>query len=97
MLKKVAEGVQITLHVLPNAPKSEMVGLYNGALKLKIKAPPVDGKANKEIIHFFSALFNISKHNCEILKGDKSKSKKILVHGLTLEAVQSHLPQSSNS
>ncbi len=96
MIKQLPGGVQISLHVLPNAPKSQIIGEHNGALKIKIKAPPVDGKANEAIVEFFSRLLKVSKSSIEILKGDKSKAKKILIHGLTVEVVQSHLQQKNN-
>ncbi len=96
MIKQLPGGVQISLHVLPNAPKSQIIGEHNGALKIKIKAPPVDGKANEAIVDFFSRLLKVSKSSIEILKGDKSKAKKILIHGLTVEVVQSHLQQKNN-
>ncbi len=96
MIKQLPGGVQISLHVLPNAPKSQIIGEHNGSLKIKIKAPPVDGKANEAIVEFFSRLLKVSKSSIEILKGDKSKAKKILIHGLTVEVVQSHLQQKNN-
>ncbi len=96
MIKQLPGGVQISLHVLPNAPKSQIIGEHNGSLKIKIKAPPVDGKANEAIVDFFSRLLKVSKSSIEILKGDKSKAKKILIHGLTVEVVQSHLQQKNN-
>lgn len=97
MLKEIPGGVQVSLHVLPNAPKSQIVGMHNGCLKVKIKAPPVDGKANQAIIEFFSELFGISKSSVEILKGDKSKTKKVFLLGLSLQVVESRLLQKSNS
>lgn len=86
-LKEVREGVMISLHVIPNAPQSEIVGEHNGALKVKIKSPPVDGKANSEIISFFSRILNISKNQIEILKGDKSKAKTLLVRGFQSQQI----------
>ena len=88
MFKQTPEGVIISLHVLPNAPKSEIIGEHNGLLKIKIKAPPVDGKANDAIIKFFSDIFDISKSKIEILKGDKSKGKSLLIYGATIQQVQ---------
>ena len=91
MFLSTAEGVIISLYILPNAPKSEIVGPYNGALKIKIKAPPVDGKANDEIVRFLSKKLEISKSKLEILKGDKSRLKKVLIYGLTIEKIKSML------
>lgn len=96
MIKEHAEGVSISLHILPNAPRTEIIGLHGNHLKIKIKAPPVDGKANEEIIKFFSRYFEISRNRCEILRGEKSKSKVILLRGLTLTAVQNRLPHSNS-
>lgn len=83
------EGVQISLYVQPGASKSEIVGEHNGKLKIKIKAPPVDGKANDEIIRFLSEILKVPKRQIEILRGDKSREKKVLVHSVSLAAVQS--------
>ncbi len=83
MFQTSVEGVIISLHIQPNAPKSEIIGEYNGALKIKIKAPPIDGKANAEIETFLAKTLKLSKSKVEILKGEKSKLKKVLIRGLT--------------
>lgn len=80
--------VIITLYVIPNAPKNEIVGEYNQALKVKIHAPPVEGKANDEILRFFSKFLNVSKSQIQILKGDKSKLKKILISNMNIEKLK---------
>ncbi len=83
MFQKTESGLVVSLHVQPNAPKSEVIGEFNGALKIKIKAPPVDGKANSEIQRFLSELLGVAKNQIEILKGDKSKQKKVLIRGMS--------------
>lgn len=88
MFKQTKEGVLVSLHVLPNAPKSQIIGEYNGSLKIKIKAPPVDGKANEAIITFFSDFFELSKSKIEISKGDKSKEKTLLLCGALIQQIQ---------
>ncbi len=80
-------GVTLTLTIQANAHKSEIVGLYNDTLKIKIKAPPVDGKANKEIISFLSEKLGITQKNIEILKGDKNKNKIVLLMGESLQSL----------
>jgi hypothetical protein len=97
MFRQTAEGVEISLHVLPNAPKSQIVGTHNNKLKIKIKAPPVDGKANEAIVAFFSEYLGIAKSQINVDKGEKSKSKTILIRGVPLAELQSHLLQSNNS
>lgn len=72
-------GLILQIQVLPNAPKSEIIGIHDDRIKIKIKSPPVDGKANQEVIRFFSELFEVSKSKVQILKGDKSKLKSVLI------------------
>lgn len=89
MFKETKEGVEISLYIQPGASKSEVIGEHNGLLKIKIKAPPVEGKANAEVIEFLSKTLNIPKRQIEFLKGEKSRDKKVLVIGLTILQIQS--------
>jgi uncharacterized protein len=91
MLEQTEEGVIVSLYVLPNAPKSEIIGEYNNSLKIKIQSPPVDGKANEEIVRFFSKKLEISKSKIALLKGDKSKLKKLLVKDISIDKIKSML------
>lgn len=85
MIKDVSNGIQVTLYVQPNASKSEVIGPFNNALKIKIHAPPVDGKANEEIIYFFSKLLKIPKKNIDLLKGDFGRNKVLQILGISKE------------
>ena len=69
----------INLKVIPNAKKSEIVGILDDALKIKISAPPLEGKANAQIIKFFCDYLDISKSKLEIISGEKSKYKLLKV------------------
>ena len=69
----------INLKVIPNAKKTEIIGLLDEALKIKIASPPVDGKANAQIIKFFSNYLDIAKSKLEIVSGEKSKYKQLKV------------------
>jgi hypothetical protein len=87
MIEQVENGVLLKVHVIPNSSKTEVVGIYNDMLKLKLNVPPVDGKANEAIIKFFSKILDISKSKVEILKGEKSKDKLILLKGVSKDLV----------
>jgi len=91
MFKQTDEGVEISLYIQPKASKTEIIGEHNGSLKIKIKAPPVDGQANAEVIEFLSKALGIPKRQVEFLKGDKSREKKVRILGLSLEQVRSAL------
>ncbi|MGI8787573.1 MAG: DUF167 domain-containing protein [Pyrinomonadaceae bacterium] len=75
------DSIIFSVRVVPRASKSEIVGEMNGALKIKINAPPVDGAANAELIKVLSKKFNVPKSAIEILKGQTSKTKQIKIIG----------------
>ncbi len=91
MFQQTDEGVLISLYIQPGASKSEIIGEHNGSLKIKIKAPPVDGKANDEVIAFMAKTLGVSKRDISLVKGDKSREKKVLVRGASIEQLQSLL------
>jgi uncharacterized protein (TIGR00251 family) len=76
------EQARIIVQVQPNARQNEVVAFENGVLHIKVAAPPVKGKANKELIGFLSRLFDISKTRVAIEKGETSRRKVIAITGL---------------
>ncbi len=78
------ENNRLTLycHLQPGAKQDQLCGLYNQRLKIQLKAPPVDGKANKALIEYLSKAFNIAKSKILIHKGFNQRSKTILVEGI---------------
>ncbi len=89
-LKGTEDGTLILIYVQPKAKKNEIEGVdeWRGRLKVKVKAPPVEGKANREVVKFFSKLFNAE---VEIVKGQTSREKDLLVRGLGKEEVKRKL------
>lgn len=74
------------VRVIPRASKSEVVGEFAGALKIRISSPPVDGAANAELIKLLSKKFGISKNDIEIVSGKTSKLKKVKIYDLKLSS-----------
>ena len=74
-----------TVRVVPRASRSEIVGEHDGALKVRLAAPPVDGAANEELIKTLAKVFNVSKSSVEILSGETSKTKQIKIKNATGE------------
>jgi uncharacterized protein (TIGR00251 family) len=72
----------LTLHVQPNARQNEILGFEDGILRIKIAAPPVEGKANKELIAFLSKRLGVSKSSISINHGQTGKNKVISIIGL---------------
>ena len=76
-------AIFFSVRVLPKSSKSEIVGEMDGALKIKLKSPPVDGAANAELIKLLSKTFNVSKSEIEIISGETSKNKQLKIENLT--------------
>ncbi len=69
------------MRVVPRASKSEIVGELDGALKIRIAAPPADGAANAELIKLLAKTFGVTKSAVEIIGGQTSKTKQIKISG----------------
>ena len=67
------------VRVVPRASKSEIVGDLDGALKVRIAAPPIDGAANAELIKLLAKTFGVAKSAVEIIGGETSKTKQIKI------------------
>ena len=76
-------SVNIQVQIQPKSSRNQIVGFHDGRLKIKIAAPPVDGKANESLIEFLAKTFKISKSNIKILKGHTSKLKTIKLSGIS--------------
>lgn len=68
-----------TVRVIPRASRSEIIGEYAGALKIKISSAPVDGAANKELTKILSKKFGVSKSRIEIISGETARMKSIKI------------------
>ena len=80
--------------VVLRASKTELAGLSDDALKIRVAAPPVEGAANEEIIKFLSRLFQVSRSSVEIIKGSQSRKKSIRLYGVSEEAFLSKIKDS---
>ena len=81
----------ITIHVQPNARRNEVLGFEDGILHLKIAAPPVKGKANRELIELLSKLLGVSKGSINIERGITGRRKVIAIVGLDREQIVARL------
>ena len=70
------------MRVQPGASRSEVAGLHGTELKVRVKAPPVEGKANEALLEFIAKVLRSRRSQCAIVRGEKSRSKVVLVRGL---------------
>ncbi len=73
------KNLLLKLHVQPRAKENTITGIHGDMLKLKIKSPPVDNKANKEIVSYLAKEFDVSKASVELISGQNSRDKRILI------------------
>lgn len=81
-LSRAADGsVMLTLHIQPGAKKTEIVGLHGEALKIRLAAPPVDGKANAALIAYLARVCGISRSNVVLVSGESARAKRVRIIG----------------
>ncbi|HTK26779.1 MAG TPA: DUF167 domain-containing protein [Pyrinomonadaceae bacterium] len=85
------EAVFFGVRVVPRASKSEIVGEIDGALKVRLCSPPVDGAANAELIKMLAREFGVSRGRVEIVSGQNSRTKRIRITGATVDEMKSRL------
>lgn len=76
-------SITFAIRVVPRASRSQMVGEHDGALKIQLTSPPVDGAANAELIKLLAKKFGVSKSDIEIVAGETSRSKRIKIANLS--------------
>jgi uncharacterized protein (TIGR00251 family) len=79
--------VRFSVRVQPRASRSEVVGIYGDALRIRLSAPPVDGAANDELVKFLAHVFAVARRDVRILAGESSRSKIVEIEGITERAV----------
>jgi len=91
-LRSDGADVVLSLHVQPGARKTEIAGLHGESLKIRLAAPPVDGKANECLIGFLAQTLGIAKSSIELVGGATSRAKRVRVKGVDAESVRHKLP-----
>lgn len=86
--KEKDDGILLKIKAVPNSSKNEICGLLDDALKVKIKAPAVENKANEELVKFFSKLLKVPKSAIVLKSGDTSKLKTLYINGCTIDKIQ---------
>ena len=79
-LRVAADGrITLTLHIQPGAKKTEFAGLHGDALKIRLAAPPVDGKANSQLLAWLAEQLRCPKRDLQLLRGEASRRKQVQV------------------
>ena len=73
------DALLLTLHVQPGASRTEVAGLHGDALRIRLAAPPVDGKANAELVRFLAEAFGVPRRQVTLVRGDTSRLKVVRI------------------
>ncbi|MDA8095760.1 MAG: DUF167 family protein [Betaproteobacteria bacterium] len=71
----------LTVHVQPNAKRTEVAGLHGDALKVRVAAPAVDGKANTALLTYLAELFQVPSRQARLKSGDHGRHKVVEIRG----------------
>lgn len=84
-------AITLKIHLLPRASRDEICGLHGDALKIKVTAPPVEGKANMALQRFIAKKLNLAASQIEIMAGQRSREKILRISGISRAAVEKAL------
>lgn len=87
-LTETAEGVLLLVKARPRSSRAGIDGLFDGAVKVRIKCAPVEGKANKELIETLADAFDLPKASVVLVSGETAKTKRILLRGISAAQVR---------
>ena len=91
MIRPTAAGVEMDIRVIPRAKKTACAGVRDGALLVRLAAPPVDGAANDTLVSFLSDLLQIPRRTLRIVSGETSRRKRVAIDGVTADTVRARL------
>ena len=83
LIRDNGSGVFLSCHVQPGAKRTAVAGVYGSALKISLAAPPVDGKANKELCVFLAKKLGLAKSAVALVSGQTSRDKVVFLPGVT--------------
>ncbi len=90
-IRETSSGVSFGVRLQPKAKKTAIIGELDGALKLGVTDPPVDGRANEALVRFIAELLKVSRASVTIAAGATTRNKVIRVEGVTAEQVRFRL------
>jgi len=83
--------VVVDVRVIPRAKKTELAGVREGAVLIRLAAAPVEGAANQVLVDFLAAVLAIPRRNVTIVSGEHSRRKRVSISGTSADAVLSAL------
>lgn len=86
-LAVVDGGLILTVHVQPGAAHTGIAGIHGDALKVRLRAPPVDGRANEALLGYLGEALGLPRRNLDLVSGQTSRRKRVRVAGASVDAL----------
>lgn len=83
--RRNGDELTLTLHIQPGAKRSEVAGLHGDALKIRLAAPPIEGRANEALCRFIAETFEVPLRQVELRQGAQSRHKVVAVSGSSVD------------
>lgn len=87
----MGDGCQLTVKATPRASRNEIAGAEAGWLRVRLQAPPVDGKANAALVEFLAETLDLPKRAVTVVSGETGRIKKVRVAGVSAAAARAKL------
>ncbi len=92
-LREADDGILIPVRVVPRASRTGIDGEVEGALRVRLAAPPVEGAANRELLEFLAKRLRLPKRDLRLESGERSKRKSVWVRGLSRQDILERLQE----
>ncbi len=83
--RRNGEVITLTLHIQPGAKRTDVAGLHGDALKIRLAAPPIEGRANEALLKFIAESFGVPLRQVELKQGGQSRHKVVAITGSKVE------------
>lgn len=90
-VRETGDGVVLSVRVVPRASGNRVEGLHGDALKIRLQAPPLDGRANRLLVKFLAGLLDMPAGRVLLASGETSRNKRVLIRGSTKAVVLQRL------
>ncbi len=91
IITETDKGTVINIRLIPRASTNKVAGVLDDAIKIRLQAPPVEGKANKALIKFLAKLLKVPAAHIELISGETNRNKRILIYETTKNHVTEKL------
>jgi len=91
LLIAMPDDALIAVRVTPRSSEDELLGWQDNVLRVKLRAPPVEGRANEALCRYLALLLGVAASKVEVVSGASARTKRLRVHGMTLAEVRAKL------